>query len=130
MPTPDAAAHPDRAPSTGSALTPGQPLSASAVAVTHETLDPESVVEGLPTAGYTVLDTLGDTKIGIWEMSIGSATDVEEDEVFVVLSGHASIHFAADDRTIVVGTGDVVRLTAGMQTTWTVTETLHKIYVS
>ncbi|GAA1210595.1 cupin domain-containing protein [Rhodoglobus aureus] len=46
------------------------------------------------------------------------------------MSGRASIHFAADDHTIIVGPGDVVRLTAGMQTTWTVTETLRKIYVS
>ncbi len=112
------------------ALTAGQPLAASAVAVTHEELDAASVVDGLPTAGYTVLDTLGDTEIGIWEMSVGTATDTEEDEVFVVVSGRASIHFAADDRTIVVGSGDVVRLTAGMHTTWTVTETLRKIYVS
>jgi hypothetical protein len=111
-------------------LTPGEPLAASAVVVTHEALDATSVVDGLPTAGYAVLDTLGDTEIGIWEMSIGTATDTEEDEVFVVVSGRASIHFAADDRTIVVGPGDVVRLTAGMQTTWTVTETLRKIYVS
>jgi hypothetical protein len=112
------------------ALTAGQPLAASAVVVTHEALDAASVVKGLPTAGYTVLDTLGDTEIGIWEMSVGTATDTEEDEVFVVVSGRASIHFAADDRTIVVGLGDVVRLTAGMQTTWTVTETLRKVYVS
>ena len=111
-------------------LSPAQPLAASAVPITHETLDPESVVEGLPTAGYAVLDTLGDTEIGVWEMSVGTATDTEEDEVFVVVSGRASIHFAADDRTIVVGPGDVVRLTTGMHTTWTVTETLRKIYIS
>jgi hypothetical protein len=112
------------------ALTAGHPLAASAAVVAHESLDGASVVKGLPTAGYTVLDTLGDTEIGVWEMSIGTATDIEVDEVFVVVSGRASIHFAADDRTIVVGPGDVVRLTAGMQTTWTVTETLRKIYIS
>ncbi|EAR26262.1 hypothetical protein A20C1_10284 [marine actinobacterium PHSC20C1] len=112
------------------ALAAGEPLSASAVTVPHEALDAASVVEGLPTAGYTVLDTLGDTEIGVWEMSVGTATDTEVDEVFIVVSGRASIHFAADDRTVVIGPGDVVRLTAGMQTTWTVTETLRKIYVS
>jgi uncharacterized cupin superfamily protein len=115
---------------TDHALTPGHPLTAAAVAIAHEPLEAVAVVEGLPTAGYTVLDTLGDTEIGVWEMSVGSATDVEEDEVFVVVCGRASIHFAADDRTILVGPGDVVRLTAGMQTRWTVTETLRKIYVS
>ena len=29
--------------------------------------------------------------VGVWEMTPGVATDVEEDEVFVVLSGSASI---------------------------------------
>lgn len=111
-------------------LTPGTPLAASAVPVAHETLEPGDVVAGAPTAGYAVLDTLGDTEIGVWEMSVGTATDTEVDEVFVVISGRASIHFAADDRTIAVGPGDVVRLTDGMKTTWTVTETLRKIYLS
>ncbi|EPR75891.1 putative dioxygenase [Leifsonia rubra CMS 76R] len=111
-------------------LRSGEPIAASAVPISHEALDAKSVVEGLPTAGYTVLDTLGDTEIGVWEMSVGCATDTEEDEVFVVVSGRASIHFAEDDRTIAVGPGDVVRLTAGMTTTWTVTETLRKIYVT
>ncbi|MGV8911353.1 MAG: cupin domain-containing protein [Rhodoglobus sp.] len=114
----------------GVVLVPGQPTAASAVPVTHETLEPGDVVDGTPTAGYAVLDTLGDTEIGVWEMSAGTATDTEVDEVFVVVSGRASIHFASDDHTIVVGPGDVVRLTAGMQTTWTVAETLRKIYIS
>lgn len=117
-------------PESEQLLSRATPLAASAVPVTHEPLDAASVMEGLPTAGYTVLDILGDTEIGVWEMSVGTATDTEEDEVFVVMSGRASIHFAADDRTIVVGPGDVVRLTAGMKTTWTVTETLRKIYIS
>ncbi|MBH0007831.1 cupin domain-containing protein [Salinibacterium sp. SWN1162] len=111
-------------------LAPATPLAASAVPVTHEALGANEVVEGTPTAGYAVLDTLGDSEIGVWEMSVGTATDTEVDEVFVVISGRASIHFAADDRTIAVGPGDVVRLTDGMQTTWTITETLRKIYVS
>ena len=111
-------------------LTPATPLAASAVPVTHEALEADEVVEGTPTAGYAVLDTLGDSEIGVWEMTVGTATDTEVDEVFVVISGRASIHFAADDRTITVGPGDVVRLTEGMQTTWTITETLRKIYIS
>jgi uncharacterized cupin superfamily protein len=48
----------------------------------------------------------------------------------VVVRGRASIHFAEDDRTISVTAGDVVRLTTGTHTTWTVTETLRKLYVS
>jgi len=111
-------------------LAPGIPVNAATLSISHEPVDAASTVDGLPTAGYTVLDTLGDTEIGVWEMSVGTATDTEDDEVFVVLSGRASIHFAADDRTISVGPGDVVRLTAGMQTTWTVTETLRKVYIS
>jgi len=111
-------------------LSPGIPVNVATLSISHEPVDSASVVDGLPAAGYTVLDALGDTEIGVWEMSVGTATDTEDDEVFVVVSGRASIHFDADDRTIVVGSGDVVRLTAGMQTTWTVTETLRKVYIS
>ena len=70
-------------------------------------------------------------EIGVWEMTPGAMTDVEVDEVFVVLSGAATVEFdrarAAAHRA---RAGSVVRLTAGMRTTWTVHETLRKVYVA
>ena len=63
-------------------------------------------------------------------MTPGTATDVEADEVFVVLSGRATLTFEADGETIELGPGVVVRLREGERTTWTVHETIRKIYLT
>ena len=68
--------------------------------------------------------------IGVWEHTPGVSTDVEADEVFVVLSGSATVSF--DDpalEPIELRAGSVARLTAGMRTVWTVRETLRKVYI-
>ncbi|WP_307861649.1 cupin domain-containing protein [Nocardioides xinjiangensis] len=65
----------------------------------------------------------------MWEMTPGTATDVEVDEVFVVLSGSATLTFG-DGEQVVLGPGSVVRLRAGEHTTWAVRETIRKIYVA
>lgn len=101
----------------------------------HEPLPPEEVVEGSPTTGSAVLAVLDGRdghdglEVGIWEMTPGTATDTEVDELFVVLSGRATVTGIAPDPVELVP-GSVVRLTAGMQSTWTVHETLRKIYLA
>jgi uncharacterized cupin superfamily protein len=68
-------------------------------------------------------------EVGIWEHTVGTSTDVEVDEVFVVISGRATI--ACDNGpTIDVGPGDVVTLAEGTATTWTIHEPLRKVYVT
>lgn len=94
----------------------------------HEPLPGAQVSSGAPTTGLLELGTLGDVEYGIWEITPGVSTDVEADEVFVVLSGRARIDFA--DGSVEIGAGDVVRLRAGERTVWTVTETLRKVYVT
>lgn len=114
-----------------SELAAGMGADAVALRLTHEPLPADEVLSGTPTTGTQALATLGAVEIGIWEMSPGSATDTEVDEVFVVLSGHATIAF--DDPALpdlAVGPGSVVRLAEGQRTTWTVTETLRKIYIT
>ena len=114
-----------------STLEPGQVTDALAASIAHTALPSDEVVAGEPTTGTVELGSFGDTEIGIWEMTPGTATDTEVDEVFIVLSGRAVIDF--DERAIPpieVGPGSVVRLAAGMRTTWTVTETLRKIYLA
>lgn len=66
---------------------------------------------------------------GIWEITPGTVTDVETDELFVVLSGRATIEVEGG-ATIEVGPGDVCLLAEGAKTTWTVHETLRKVYHS
>ena len=95
------------------------------------------VLAGAPTAAVTTLGEVGagpgagtGAEVGLWEMTPGTATDVEADEVFVVLSGRATLTFEADGETVELGPGVVVRLRDGERTTWTVHETIRKIYLT
>lgn len=92
-------------------------------------LPPGDVVDGAPLSGVRPLSRIGPTEFGIWEMTPGVARDVEEDEVFVVLSGSARIDFE-DGQHLDLTAGSAVRLSAGERTTWTVHETLRKIYLA
>ena len=114
-----------------SGLAAGTGVDAAALPLAHEPLPADEVLAGTPTAAVHELAEVGGVEIGIWEMTPGTATDTEVDEVFVVLSGRATIAFddpALPDLT--VGPGSVVRLGEGQRTTWTVTETLRKIYIA
>ncbi|TIC79100.1 cupin domain-containing protein [Nocardioides sp. GY 10127] len=101
----------------------------TSLALDHAPLPAETVVEGSPTAGLAVLTELGGVGVGVWEMTPGTATDVEADEVFVVLSGAGTVTFA-DGEVVRLAPGVVVRLAEGEATTWVVTETLRKVWVS
>src|SRR5262249_24321030 len=75
-------------------------------------LGPEGVREGGPRAGITTLyDDLG-VEIGVWELTAGTVTDTEADEVFVVVAGSGSVTFE-DGEQIDLRPGVVVRLHAG-----------------
>ncbi|WP_164234780.1 cupin domain-containing protein [Microbacterium hydrocarbonoxydans] len=114
-----------------SALAAGAGADAHTLDLAHAPLPAEEVVAGAPTTGSVALATIGDVEVGIWEMTPGTASDTEADEVFVVLSGRAVISFVSPALPdLEVGPGSVVRLAEGMQTVWTVTETLRKVYVA
>lgn len=114
-------------------LTPGLLVQANAIALQHEPLPPDQVVAGAPTTGFAVLveasPERGKPEIGVWEMTPGTATDVEVDEVFVVLAGRATV-LMPGVAAVELAPGSVVQLTAGMATTWTVHETLRKLYIA
>ena len=93
-------------------------------------LDPGTVVDGAPEAGSRALATVAGVEVGVWEMTPGTATDVEVDEVFVVLSGSGTVSFDDDGERVDLAPGSVVRLRAGERTTWVVHETIRKIYVA
>jgi uncharacterized cupin superfamily protein len=92
-------------------------------------LEAEQVVQGAPAVSGLVLDTSPDGRVerGIWQHTPGVSRDVEADELFVVLSGRA---------TVAVEGGEVLELAAGVaglfragdRTLWAVRETLRKIY--
>lgn len=115
-------------------LDPGAVVDARAVPLELEPLPPEEVRSGAPLAGYSVLGRLGGSEdaleIGVWEMTEGAATDVEVDEVFVVLVGSATVVIEGAAAPIELAPGSVVRLTTGMRTIWTVHERLRKLVLS
>jgi uncharacterized cupin superfamily protein len=83
--------------------------------------------EPLRTASAT-LAPLAATEVGLWDAGPGSDTDVEVEEVFLVLAGGGTVTFE-DGSVIDLVPGVVVRLHEGDRTRWDVTERLRKLYV-
>ena len=92
-------------------------------------LDPDQVVDGRPAVALAAFAELGGVEVGVWEHSAGGSRDVEAAEVFLVLSGAATLTFDTGERVELVP-GRLVRLHAGENTTWEVRETLRKVYVT
>ncbi|TGA93731.1 cupin domain-containing protein [Streptomyces sp. MZ04] len=94
-----------------------------------EPLDPAQIVSGTPEVTGKLLWESADGKQlrGIWQITPGVVTDTEANELFVVVSGRATIAVEGGD-VIEVGPGDAAVLREGDRTTWTVHETLRKAY--
>ncbi len=98
--------------------------------VRAEALPPDGGSEALATASRALVDGMtGATgEVGLWEAGPGTDTDVEADEVFLVLTGEGTVTFE-DGSTVDLRPGTLVRLVAGDRTTWEVRERLRKLYV-
>lgn len=108
-------------------IAPGVAMDAASLAIPLEPLPADQVLSGSPSAGFVELTGT----IGVWEHTPGTSTDVEADEVFVVLSGAATLSFADRELAPVsLVPGTLVQLTAGMHTVWEVHETLRKVYIA
>ena len=108
-------------------LEPGTVTDAAALPLAHGPVPAEQTVMGAPSSAYVELSDA----IGVWEHTPGTSTDVEVDEVFVVLSGSATVSFEHPSlAAIELRPGSVVRLSAGMRTVWTVRQTLRKVYIT
>ncbi|MGW1494857.1 cupin domain-containing protein [Streptomyces sp. NBC_00191] len=92
-------------------------------------LDPAQIVRGTPEVSGKVLWESEDGRNirGIWQITPGVVTDTEANELFVVVSGRATIAVEGGP-TFDVGPGDACVLREGDRTTWTVHETLRKAY--
>ncbi len=110
-------------PSAGPSAIP-----AATVDLEWEPVDPDQVVAGNPQVGVAEIAAPAGFDVGVWAHTAGVSTDVEADEVFVVLSGRATIEFT-DGTVLEVGPGDVGILPAGASSRWTVHEDLRKVYV-
>lgn len=67
--------------------------------------------------------------VGVWEHPVGTSTDVEQDEVFVVLSGSGHV-LLPDGSRLDLRPGTVGVLAAGTATTWVIEEPLRKVWLT
>ncbi|MDZ5088019.1 cupin domain-containing protein [Mycolicibacterium parafortuitum] len=111
-------------------MKPNSVVAASSLHLEPEPVPADQRVDGTPSTAAATLTDFGGLEVGIWEMTPGVMRDIEADEVFVVLSGSASVDFVDGSPSLRLGPGDVVRLAAATQTVWTVHETLRKVYLT
>ena len=92
-------------------------------------LDPSTVVKGSPAVTEATLWSSDDGRIvrGVWQITEGTVTDVEADELFVVVSGRATVE-VDDGPTLELAPGVMGVLAEGAHTTWTVHEPLRKVF--
>ncbi|GAY16543.1 cupin domain-containing protein [Mycobacterium sp. shizuoka-1] len=111
-------------------MNPNSVVHAASLWLEHEPVPADQTVTGDPHTGIAELAEFGGLQVGVWEMTPGVMRDVEAEELFVVLSGAATVEFDDGSPGLTLGAGDVVRLAKGSRTVWTVTETLRKIYLT
>jgi uncharacterized protein len=111
-------------------LKPNTVVHAADLDLTTEPVAAEQSVSGSPSTGAWSVGEFAGLEVGVWEMTPGVMSDIEADEVFVVLSGSATVNFDDGTDSLTLGPGDIVRLAAGTGTVWTVTETLRKVYLT
>ncbi|MBO1335357.1 cupin domain-containing protein [Streptomyces sp. VRA16 Mangrove soil] len=114
---------------TATPATPSFAVRIPDVELEREPLDPAQIVSGTPEVTGKVLWESADGKQlrGIWQITPGVVTDTEANELFVVVSGRATVEVEGGD-TLEVGPGSAAVLREGDRTTWTVHETLRKAY--
>ena len=111
-------------------IAPNSVANAAAVSLAMDAVPDDQRVSGEPATGSAVFGTFADLEVGVWEMTAGVMRDIEADELFVVLSGSARVDFADGSASLDLNPGDVVRLTAGTRTEWTVHQPLRKVYLT
>jgi uncharacterized cupin superfamily protein len=92
-------------------------------------LDPETILEGSPEVSELILATSPDGRVvrGVWQITPGVVVDVEADEIFVVVSGRATVEVEGGP-TLELEPGVVGVLRAGDRAVWRIHETLRKVF--
>ncbi|MDR6639492.1 cupin domain-containing protein [Paenarthrobacter nitroguajacolicus] len=107
-------------------------LDVNRLTLQYEPVPLAAIAEGSPETGSYELAPYAGVSIGVWELTAGGMRDIEIDEVFLVTAGSAVMlvhHEEREDESIPLRSGTIVRLTAGMVTTWFVDEPLRKVYL-
>ena len=105
---------------------------ASSADLVMEPVPAEQILSGEPTTGFVELGIWADKEVGVWEMSPGTMSDVEADEVCIILSGSGSVQRTIGSKTVhqELKPGAVFELHEGEETIWTVDQSVRKIYLS
>lgn len=92
-------------------------------------LDPATILEGTPEVSELVLATSPDGRVvrGVWQITPGVVKDVEADELFVVISGRATVEVEGAE-TLELEPGVVGVLRSGDRAVWRIHETLRKVF--
>jgi uncharacterized cupin superfamily protein len=85
--------------------------------------------DGSITTGLAYVAESAFAQVGVWEHPQGTSTDVEQEEVFVVLSGSGRV-ILQDGTELVLKPGTVGVLAAGTPTTWIIDEPLRKVWIA
>ena len=92
-------------------------------------LPAEKCPDGPLNTGVVVLAETAIVDVGVWEHPRGTSTDVEQDEVFVVLQGRGCV-VLPDGSELALHPGVVGVLVAGTPTTWIIDEPLRKVWIT
>lgn len=134
VPSTGAASSTDAVSASAAVLPAGLPLHPDSFGLVHEPVAASATASGTPTTGLQELGLFGGVELGVWEMSEGGMYDTEAEEVFVVLSGTATVEFLDADGSVAsthnLAPHTLMRFAAGTRTRWTVTSTLRKIYLT
>ncbi len=105
---------------------------ALALAIPTEHVPADQVTDGSPGTGSIPLTEWDDRDVGVWVMTPGSMTDVETDEVCIIIAGAGVVHRTLNgvrvEQPLIAGT--VLQLHSGEETLWIVTETIRKVYLA
>lgn len=93
-------------------------------------LDPASGDPSHARTSTRRLDEINGTRVGVWEVEVGHVEGSTGDEVFVIISGSATIHFPTTGESVEAGPGDIVRLRKDEWNVWEVHEKVRKVYVN
>jgi uncharacterized cupin superfamily protein len=107
----------------------GSALNVRTAVLEREELDPSQIVSGNPEVSCLVLSSSLDGRIvrGIWKCTRGIVTDVEQDEMFTVIEGRATV--AIEGGVILeISPGYVGMFRQGARTTWTIHEDVLKTF--
>jgi len=88
-----------------------------------------NVFEGDPQSHYVDVATVGETTLGVWQVTEGSFTSTGLDEAFVVLSGAGTLTFVETGTVVELRPGVLVRVTPDATIEWEITSLIRKLYI-